>query len=180
MGSTSQRFAELLLVPAVKTNESYVAQVFSDWTDTFSTELKASYREYSAVREVPTNARASASTSARWRCDHAGRRLAVPGYRDQLAEQRWKPRRGTTTPPVPDIGDHDLKFGGSYDTNDVYNYYGAGSWGAYTFYGLDNFAKGKWQTYQLNKERSANSIAADYKYSNLACSCRTPGTSTAT
>jgi hypothetical protein len=40
------------------------------------------------------------------------------------------------------LGDHDLKFGGSYDTNDVYNYFGAGSWGAYTFYGLDNFAKG--------------------------------------
>jgi hypothetical protein len=28
--------------------------------------------------------------------------------------------------------------------------------------------------------KSANSIAADYKYSNLGCSCRTPGTSTAT
>ena len=28
-----------------KTVESYVAQVFSDWTDNFSTEFKASYRD---------------------------------------------------------------------------------------------------------------------------------------
>jgi hypothetical protein len=54
MGSTS-RASLSFWYQHVKTNESYVAQVFSDWTETFSTELKASYREYSAVR-VPTNA----------------------------------------------------------------------------------------------------------------------------
>jgi hypothetical protein len=40
----------------VKTVESYVGQLFSDWTDNFSTEFKVSYRDYSAVRQTPTNA----------------------------------------------------------------------------------------------------------------------------
>ncbi len=40
----------------VKAVESYVGQVFSDWSDTFSTEFKASFRDYSAVRVNPTTA----------------------------------------------------------------------------------------------------------------------------
>lgn len=170
MGSTSQASLSSYWYQHVKTNESYVAQVFSDWTDTFSTELKASYREYSAVREVPTNA-----PSIRIYFPRGGDVTTPEGdslflgtetnsQNNVLETKAWNYyAAGTLT-----LGDHDLKFGGSYDTNDVYNYYGAGSWGAYTFYGLDNFAKGQWQTYQLNKEKSANSIAADYKYSNLA------------
>ena len=39
-----------------KTVESVVGQVFSDWTDTFSTEFKASYRDYAAIRVPPTTA----------------------------------------------------------------------------------------------------------------------------
>ena len=44
------------------------------------------------------------------------------------------------------LGDHDLKFGANYSDNDIYNYYGANSYGTYTFYGLDNFAAGRWST----------------------------------
>src|SRR5690606_32986921 len=33
-----------------KSVESYVGQLFSNWSDTFSTEFKVSYRDYSAIR----------------------------------------------------------------------------------------------------------------------------------
>ena len=36
--------------------ERVVGQVFSDWSDTFSTEFKVSHRDYSAIRVTPTNA----------------------------------------------------------------------------------------------------------------------------
>src|SRR5690606_27544262 len=39
-----------------KSVESYVGQLFSDWTDTFSTEFKVSYRDYSALRVTDSTA----------------------------------------------------------------------------------------------------------------------------
>lgn len=170
MNSTSAAGLSSYWYQQVKTNESYVAQVFSDWTDNFSTELKASYREYSAVRQVPTNA-----PSIRIYFPQAGDPNVPQGdslylgteansHNNVLETKAWNYyAAGTLT-----LGDHDLKFGASYDTNDIYNYYGANSWGTYTFYGLDNFAAGRWQTYNLAKETSPGSIAADYEYSNLA------------
>jgi hypothetical protein len=65
------------------------------------------------------------------------------------------------------LGDHDLKFGFNYSDNDIYNYYGANSYGTYTFYGLDNFAAGRYSSYNLSYETSPGSIAADYSNSNL-------------
>ncbi len=151
-----------------KTNESYVAQLFSDWSDNFSTELKASYREYSAIRAVTTDA-----PSVRV---YFGGNLGSPSgdslylgteansQNNILETKAWNYyAAGTWT-----LGDHDVKFGASYDTNDIYNFFGANSYGTYTFYGLDNFAAGRWSSYNYAPERTPGSIPADYKYSNLA------------
>jgi hypothetical protein len=151
-----------------KTNESYVAQLFSDWSDNFSTELKASYREYSAIRNVSTNA-----PSVRI---YFGGNVGAPSgdslylgteansQNNVLQTKAWNYyAAGTWT-----LGDHDVKFGASYDTNDIYNFFGANSFGTYTFYGLDNFAAGRWSSYNYAPERTPGSIPADYKYSNLA------------
>ncbi|ROP79695.1 carboxypeptidase family protein [Stenotrophomonas rhizophila] len=151
-----------------KTNESYVAQLFSDWSDNFSTELKASYREYSAIRNVSTNAPSV-------RIFFGGNVGAPSGdslylgteansQNNVLQTKAWNYyAAGTWT-----LGDHDVKFGASYDTNDIYNFFGANSFGTYTFYGLDNFAAGRWSSYNYAPERTPGSIPADYKYSNLA------------
>ncbi len=151
-----------------KTNESYVAQLFSDWTDNFSTELKASYREYSAIRNVSTDAPSIRiyfqGTQAAPTGDSLYLGTEVNSQNNILQTKAWNYyAAGTLT-----LGDHDVKFGASYDTNDIYNYFGASSWGAYTFFGLDNFANGIWSTYNYNPERTPGSIPADYKYSNLA------------
>ncbi|WP_367345543.1 carboxypeptidase regulatory-like domain-containing protein [Stenotrophomonas bentonitica] len=151
-----------------KVNESYVAQLFSDWTPNFSTELKASYREYSAIRNVSTDAPSIriffGGTEASPSGDSLYLGTEVNSQNNILETKAWNYyAAGTWT-----LGDHDVKFGASYDTNDIYNYFGANSWGAYTFYGLDNFAAGRWSSYNYNPERSPGSIPADYKFSNLA------------
>jgi len=151
-----------------KTNESYVAQLFSDWSDNFSTELKASYREYSAIRNVPTDAPSiriyfqGSETAPTGDSLYLG--TEVNSQNNILQTKAWNYYAAATWT----LGDHDVKFGASYDTNDIYNYFGANSWGAYTFYGLDNFAAGRWSSYNYNPERTPGSIPADYKFSNLA------------
>jgi outer membrane receptor protein involved in Fe transport len=150
-----------------KTVESSVLQLFSDWTDTFSTEFKASYRDYQALRVTD-------STAPSIRIYFDGTETAPTGdslylgteantHGNALITKTWDfYGAGTLT-----LGDHDLKFGFSYSDNDIYNYYGANSYGTYTFYGLDNFAAGRWSTYNLSYETSPGSIAADYSNSNL-------------
>lgn len=150
-----------------KTVESYVAQVFSDWSENFSTEFKASYRDYSAVRVTD-------STAPSIRIFFGGSEAAPSGdsiylgteantHGNTLLTETWDYyAAGTWT-----LGDHDLKFGANYSDNDIYNYFGANSYGTYTFYGLDNFASGRWSTYNLSRETSPGSIAADYSNSNL-------------
>ncbi len=164
-----------------KSVESYVAQVFSDWSDNFSTEFKASYRDYSAVRAVPTNAPSvaiylggAAATPDKGDILYFGTETNSQG--NILQTKTWNYYgAGTLT-----LGDHTLKFGAEYSDNDIYNLYGRNTWGVYRFYNpvgangmvdidaaLKNFSDGTWSRYELNKETSPGSVAADYKSTNL-------------
>ncbi|SEK68561.1 Carboxypeptidase regulatory-like domain-containing protein [Pseudoxanthomonas sp. GM95] len=151
-----------------KSVESYVGQLFSDWSDNFSTELKASFRDYSAIRVVPTTAPSVAIyfggddiTSPTGDVLYLG--TETNSQNNILKTKTWNyTASGTWT-----VGDHDLKFGADYSTNDIYNYYGANSWGVYRFVGLDNYQAGIWSQYDLSAEVTPGSIAADYKNDNL-------------
>ncbi|MGV8943458.1 carboxypeptidase regulatory-like domain-containing protein [Thermomonas sp.] len=150
-----------------KSVESYVAQVFSDWTENFSTEFKASHRDYSAVRVVKATAPSVriffGGTEAAPSGDsiYLGTELSTQG--NTLITKTWNYYgAGTLT-----LGNHDVKFGAEYADNSIYNYFGQNSWGTYTFFGLDNFQAGKWSSYNLAKETSPGSIAVDYNNTNL-------------
>ena len=165
-----------------KSVESYVAQVFSDWSDTFSTEFKVSYRDYSAVRVVPTNVPSiqiffGDATQTNGGLNVSGDSLylgtEVNSQGNILETKTWNYYgAGILT-----LGDHDIKFGVDYSTNDIYNLYSAQSWGVYTFWAgaadangnhsLDSFADGTWATYNYRSEYSPGSFAADYKNDNL-------------
>jgi hypothetical protein len=150
-----------------KTVESYVGQVFSDWTENFSTEFKASYRDYSAIREIPTNAPSIAVYFGGNENAPSGDILYLGteanSQNNILSTKTWDfYGAGTLT-----MGDHDLKFGAQWSDNDIYNYFGRNSFGVYQFFGLDNFAAGKWSRYDWNAETSPNSIAAAYHNRNL-------------
>lgn len=143
-----------------KSIESYVGQLFSDWSDNFSTEFKASYRDYSAIRNTPTTA---PSIQIQQGNDSLYLGTELSSQNNILTTKTWNYYgAGTWT-----LGDHDLKFGVDYSTNEIYNYFAQNGWGAYIFQGLDNFAAGTWSSYRLAAETSPGSIPADYKYNSL-------------
>jgi outer membrane receptor for ferrienterochelin and colicin len=151
-----------------KTVESYVGQLFSDWNDVFSTEFKVSYRDYAALRV--TNGTAPSirvyfgGTEASPSGDSIYLGTEANTHGNSLKTETWD----YYASGLLRLGNHDVKFGASYSDNDIYNYYGANSWGTYTFWGLDNFAAGKWSNYNLSAETAPGSIAATYANSNLA------------
>lgn len=150
-----------------KSIKSYVGQLFSDWSDNFSTEFKVSYRDYSAVRVTPSTSPSVAIYFGGSENSPSGDVLylgtEVNSQGNVLETKTWDYYgAGTLT-----LGDHDIKFGGQYSDNDIYNYYGAYSYGVYTFAGLNNFEQGKWSQYDWHKETSPGSIAADYKSKNI-------------
>ena len=166
MGSSSLSLSSYWYQHA-KTVESYVGQVFSDWTDTFSSEFKVSYRDYGAVRQTDSTApsiriffggsEGSPSGDSIWLGTEANT------HGNELLTETWNFYGAGTL----SLGDHDLKFGAEYSDNDIYNYYGANTYGTYTFWGLDNFAAGRWSSYNLSAETSPNSIPAIYANKNL-------------
>lgn len=151
----------------VKSVESYVGQLFSDWTDNFSTEFKVSYRDYSAVRQTPTNAPSVRIYFDGTEDSPSGDSLflgtEVNSHQNALYTETWNAfGAGTLT-----LGDHDVKFGVDYSTNDVYNIYGPQLYGVYEFFGLDNFEDGIWSTYNLRTPQpgeSFDSVAGAFKY----------------
>ncbi|MCC7247844.1 MAG: TonB-dependent receptor [Lysobacter sp.] len=122
-----------------KVIETYVGELFSDWTDNFSTEFKVSYRDYASapvnnsnlpqVRlnfsgSLPAGSPAVSSTNA-------GLILGTERSRhfNDLATETWNIYAAGNW----FIGDHTLKFGADYDDNTVYNAFLQDTRGNYTF-----------------------------------------------
>ena len=155
----------------VKTVESYVGQVFSDWSDTFSTEFKASYRDYSAVRVTPTTAPAiqiyfddgnNANQITAGDFIRLGTERSSMG--NALLTETWDYFGAATWT----LGDHDLKFGAQYSDNDIYNFFLQDAWGNYSFYGLDAFRTGQYFDYDLQTNpTNPEAIPARYANQNL-------------
>ncbi len=150
-----------------KSVESWVGQVFSDWTENFSTEFKVSYRDYSALRVTDSTAPSiriyfgGTEASPSGDSIYLGTEANTQG--NSLITKTWDYYgSGALT-----MGDHNLKFGVNYSDNQVYNYYGANSWGTYTFWGLNNFAAGKYSSYNFSAETAPGSIAVNYHSKNL-------------
>jgi Carboxypeptidase regulatory-like domain len=122
-----------------KTIETYVGELFSDWSDKFSTEFKVSYRDYASapvnnsdlpqVRlnfagALPPGSPAVANTSA-------GLVFGTERSRhfNDLATETWNFYAAGNL----FLGDHTLKFGVDYDDNTVYNAFLQDTKGNYTF-----------------------------------------------
>jgi hypothetical protein len=124
--------------------ETMVAQVFSDWTPTFSTEFKASSRNYDSVpvnnSTLPaigvafsgatpdgTPAGVTPGTRTLYSGTDNSRMMNILRTRtqDYYAGGNWT------------LGDHEVKFGSDYQKNKIYNAFLQNIWGNYTF-GCDN------------------------------------------
>ncbi|HEY5781794.1 MAG TPA: TonB-dependent receptor, partial [Lysobacter sp.] len=106
--------------------ETYTAQLFSDWTDTFSTEAKVSYRDYSAVRnplaDLPAIAIRIGNNTLNFGTEENT-------HANVLETQTWNAFFAGNL----FLGDHTVKFGADYESNEVYTLIGRRENGVYTF-----------------------------------------------
>jgi hypothetical protein len=122
-----------------KTIESYVGQIFSDWTDTFSTEFKVSYRDY--ISTPINNADLPQIRLNFTGALPAGSPTNIPvnaGLVFGTERSRHFNDLGTETWNYYWAGNwfvdaHDIKFGLDYDDNEVYNAFLQDTRGNYTF-----------------------------------------------
>jgi len=127
--------------------ETLVGQVFSDWTPSFSTEFRASSRDYDSVPKnnarlptlgfqlsgpLPSDAPSGTRTGNRF--INAGtensRQQNVLGTKtqDYYGGANWT------------VGDHEIKFGADYQKNKIYNAFLQNVYGNYTFACDNNFS----------------------------------------
>lgn len=130
-----------------KSIETLVGQVFSDWTSTFSTEFKASSRNYDSI---PTNNTRLPSVGLNLTgALPPGTAAGVPttsrflNFGTELSRQRNI--LGTKTTDLYaganwTLGDHEVKFGADYTANKVYNAFLQNVYGSYTFACIANIA----------------------------------------
>lgn len=122
--------------------DTYTAQLFSDWTDNFSTEAKVSYREYSAVR-TPTADLPEVEV-------RFGDNSILFGTEENTHANILETETlnaffaGTLF-----AGDHTLKFGFDYEDNDIYNLFGRRTNGVYVFDSASDFEAGDPRSYRL-------------------------------
>lgn len=123
-----------------KTIETLVGQWTADWSPTFSTEFKVSSRDYDSLPTLnatlplinlsftgPTPAGTPASVPITSRTLQFGtdnsrhRNILGTKTKDAYLGANWS------------LGEHEVKFGGDYQKNDVYNAFLQNIWGNYTF-----------------------------------------------
>lgn len=150
-----------------KSFESYMVELFSDWSDNFSTEFKASQRDYLSVAAPYANlpgfiinnvdgASGSTVNIGTERNRHVN--VVDTSQLSLFGAANWY------------VGDHTIKFGFDYEDNDVMNFYGRDLNGVYTFNSLEAFEAGTPARYDLRIPRpggSLSDIPAQYNFSNL-------------
>ena len=147
--------------------ETSVVQLFSDWNDNFSTELKVGRRTYDSLSTVYSRLPQIVIT-------FGDTGVAPPYLNFGTDEFRHGNQINTTTDNVFAagtwyVGDHTLKFGFDWERNDVYNMYAQNIWGTYVFAGLDAFRNGQYSVYDLNAPipgSNLDSVAMRYKHAN--------------
>lgn len=155
-----------------KTVESYVGQLFSDWTENFTTELKVSYREYAAVRN-PFSRLPSMSVAFGTPLANGTPVSPFLNFGTDAFSHVNVLETDTTNAYAAGTyyaGDHELKFGFDYEDNSVYNVFGQNLFGTYNFASLADFEAGRYWSYTSNAPRpgqAVDSIAADYGQANL-------------
>jgi hypothetical protein len=155
-----------------KTVESYVGQLFSDWSENFSSEFKVSYRDYSAVR-TPSAPGTPAITIALGEADGDGVGSDPSLYLGTESNTQYNAvytetwnyyGAGTLT-----LGNHDIKFGAEYSTNEIYNIYAPYVDGAYTYNSIEDFANDNpsYSRVRTPLDGDVDNMAAEFTYKTL-------------
>ena len=130
-----------------------VLQFFDDWTENFSTEAKVSTSHFQQARSVDAqqpqvfiNLGVDPNTGA-----VNGTTPYVDLGEDQFSHYNVldvKTLRAYFAGTLY-AGDHEIKGGFDYQRNKIYNLFGRTQFGAYTFWGIDNFENGIYNQFQI-------------------------------
>ncbi|WP_049621737.1 TonB-dependent receptor [Frateuria defendens] len=142
--------------------KNYSLQFFDDWNDVLSTETKIGYKDFSQVRTVPWQQPQVFINLGR---DNTGRLNGAGPFVD-LGEDQFSDYNAIATKTwslfsaaTLYLGDHTVKGGIDFQQDKIYNLFGRTQFGAYTFWGIDNFARGVYNQYDLY--RPGNGYALD-------------------
>jgi outer membrane receptor for ferrienterochelin and colicin len=117
-----------------KTFESTVLELFSDWSDTVSTEFKVSTRDYSSVR---VNESALPSVEIRGYTGSSSIYIGTE-QNSHINEVDTKQLSAFGAMNLY-LGDHTLKFGFDWEKNDILNFFGRNLNGYYEFTNIAAF-----------------------------------------
>jgi len=142
--------------------KTYTAQLFSDWTDNFSTEAKVSYRDYSAVRnpqfDLPAIGVRVGNNTLNFGTEENT-------HVNELTTKTWN---GFFAGNLF-LGDHTVKFGADYESNEIYNLFGRRTNGVYTFNSIADYRAGRANRYELFYPTGGDidAMAAEFTQKNL-------------
>lgn len=150
-----------------KSYDSTVLELFSDWSESFSTEFKLSNRGYSALRDtfshlpsIRINGFSSSNNSIFIGTEQNSHINIVDTNQDSaFGAANWY------------VGDHVLKAGFDYEKNDIVNFFGRNVNGVYEFANLANFQAGTPSRYIVRVPLpggTLDDIPAEYSQSNTA------------
>lgn len=142
--------------------ESYVLNLYDDWSDTFSTESSFSYGKYDAT---PTTLAQQPQVQVRLGPDNSN--VAV-----NLGEEQFRHYNVLGVKTYSGffagnwfLGDHTVKAGADFQRDQFFNLFGRTEFGAYNFASIDDFASGHYSSYSLYRPTNGdiNSIAANFR-----------------
>ncbi len=145
--------------------KSYIGQLFSDWSDTFSTEADLSYSHITqlrgpldgghqpSVQVTTTTTSFTPSVTVGTEFSSQVNALDIKSVYGYFAG-KWH------------LGDHVVKAGINGNQDTVYNAFMQGHDGSYTYQGLANFQAGNWEEYVIKQPAPGLSLgqaAASFK-----------------
>ncbi len=145
-----------------KTFESFVGELFSDWSEMFSTEIKASFRKYDAVAQ-PT------SFLPQIQIDFGNDALFLGTEQNRHVNVINTKEKSLFAAGNLFLGDHTVKFGVDWSNNDIFNYYGRNQNGTYRFSSVADFQAGNPRNYDFRAPTPGGSYAdipAQYEITN--------------
>ena len=118
-------------------------QLFSDWTESFSTEIKLSQQTFDQVNGNPINQPEVEVEVAN------GGSIFIGEDNNRHENQINTDRLSASVIGSLYVGDHVVKGGFDYFRHDVYNLYGRDLHGSYVFESLEDFENGIYDVYNL-------------------------------
>ena len=133
--------------------DNYVAELYSDWSDSFSTEARVSFRDMTSAPDIYAR---QPQVQVDFGRDNF--RFGTEQFRqvNDLATETWN---GFVAGNLF-VGDHTIKFGADYESNDIYNLFLESGFGQYRFGSLDLFEQGIYREYVARVSPTGNPVDA--------------------